>query len=306
MKSLYQIVLLTLLLSCSSKTESNETQDVVHKQDVVHQSEHEESSLDSSPYLNKIDYFPETGDFYIFLDSKRQLSSEEFDALSNKREALIYEEDELARYEFPMQLAKEEFDLSSLPQELQLYDEQHQFVARAKLVRTEYLISFYNGFIATYKPEAPIEGKGKSFYCLSPDKVTLEDMSSHPIQDEGLSDRIKTELNIKPEYIWNQQHVSVQPYDLVLSFIAFHQANGKTISYLTEFRDNTIKVLKRLDEEYMIAEVLPIPIEINGMPVLLVNIVLPESGALDEYMVGIYNGSEYELSDNKRIELKKY
>ena len=62
------------------------------------------------------------------------------------------------------------------------------------------------------------------------------------------------------------------------------------------------KTLKSV--EFAFDSFLPIPIERNGKPVLLINIILPNSDAVDEYLVSTFNKTEYVLEKDNRIASK--
>lgn len=295
------LLVAAMLTSCSRNTETGEKNEPATVSAPT--PEQVRSEEKASIYLDKIRLFSQTNEFYFYLDTKERLTADEFMALGRKGDSLIYEEDEVARYRFPMELARKHLDMTHVPHEIRIYSEQHQFVSTARLARVEYLIELNEGFVAVYTPDTGLEQNEKGYYCIGPGDVEFTPVTYQELKDEKLSARIMAELGLKPDYVWAQQHVKVQPGDFMFSVIALDEAEKGTLSYLTELRNDKLKVLRHSDDNFVMWDVLPMPIMKNGRPVLLIQIVLPESDALDENRVGVYDGSAYELEEKNLLVL---
>ncbi|WP_266204552.1 hypothetical protein [Pontibacter kalidii] len=295
-KSLLLVLLKVILLSCTVEPLEERVEQASEAS--VHT-----PAQSSVLYLNKVGYFPETGEFYVSLHSIKPLTEEDYNFLSKKADSVVFDDNEKGRFRLPKATAREYFNFSSLDT-IKVYDSEHNFITKATLARAEHFLHINGYFIAVFKPADVVPDRQADFYCLGTASVELEDLTMQSVASEELTERIIKELDLKPEYVWHSEHVLVEPYNATYSVYAFSEGSGKTISYITELKDNELRVLYKLQEEYTLNSIQPVPVERNGKPVLLLHLTLPESDAVDDYVVGVYDGKEYQLLPDNRIKLK--
>lgn len=300
MKNVFFIISLAILASCSK---SNSPEKETNSPASVTETVLPDSENDRTLYINKAGYFTETDEFYVSLLFKKPISQEYFDSLTNKADSTVFEDDGTGRFRLPMQVAREAFDLMNLD-EVKIYNDRHRFLTSAKLVRVEYVVDVNGYFVAVFKPKEAVPEDEGGFYCIGTAEVTLDDIETQTIKSKELTERIKKELAINPFYMWSVEHVHVQPDNTTYSIFAFAEESNESVSYLTEFSNDSLKVLYKLQDEIAFYGILPVAAKINGKPVLLLHIVLPESDAVDDYVLAIYDGKEYRLVENHRIELR--
>ncbi len=289
-----------MLVSCSKNASSErETNTPVNVPETLAQ----DAESDRTLYINKMGYFAETDEFYVSLLFKEPITIDYFDSLTNKADSAVFEDDFFSRSRLPMPVAKEAFDLRSLD-EVKIYNDHHRFLTIARLVRVEYVVDVNGYFVAVFKPKERVSDDEDGFYCIGREDVDLSSIETQRIKSEELTERIKKELAIRPHYIWSVEHVHVQPDNTTYSIFAFAEDSGETVSYLTEFGDDGLKVLYKLQDEIAFYGILPVPVKIREKPVLLLHIVLPESDAVDEHVLATYDGNEYRLVENHRVELR--
>jgi hypothetical protein len=202
-----------------------------------------------------------------------------------------------------LNIAKEALDLRKL-EEVKVYNANHQFISNAKFKRVEYFDELNGGFIAVFTPQEKVSENEESFYCIGKEKAPLKEIKNQTVENEELSERIKKELKIVPEYVSRIEHIRIQPYNSIFSIYAYVESNGQAVSYLTEYKNNKITVLHKLKDEVAFNGFMPTAIEKNGKPILLIHLILPDSDAVDEYVVATFDNSEYKLEKNNLISLK--
>ena len=302
MKSLKFTLILVLCISCTKQSkpkEVNTKSKEVIEENIISQTLKDDSIL----YINSINYFPKTNEFYVPLSFSKPFDNKIHDILREKTDSVIYDNGETSRERLPLNIAKEALDFRQL-EEVKVYSAHHQFITNAKFKRAEYFDDLNGGFIAVFTPKDKVSENIESFYCIGMAKVHLKKIKAQTIEDEELSEKIKKELNIVPQYISRVEHIRIQPYNSILSIYAYVGLDGQAISYLTEYKNDKIAVLHMLKDEVVFNGFMPTAIEKNGKPVLLIHMILPDSDAVDEYVVATFNNSEYILEKNNLISLK--
>lgn len=299
MKIVTSILFLALLSSCSQH--SNREQEKPDRNDEHGEiAELQSYSNDSVLYVNRVGYFSETNEFYVPLNFTKPFGNDIYDFLEDKTDSLIFDNGEKSRRRLPMEVAKDVLDLRQLG-EIRIFDTNHQYITNAKLKRAEYLVDLNGYFIAVFSPDKKGFRTEEGFYCLGTAKVDLKSIKVIELEDEQLTATIRKEVEANPEYISRVEHLKILPYNTIYSIYAFVGKDGGATSYLTEFKNNKLTVLHRLEDEVAFDRFLPIPLERNGKPVLLIDIILPDSDAVDDCLVSTFDGLGYVLEKDNRI-----
>jgi len=253
-------------------------------------------------YINGIEYFPQTNEFYVFVPFKN--SRTDFESLSSKADSVVFKDEETLRSRLPMRIAMENFDLS-LMDTLTVFDYSHKLVTGIKFERVEYFSpNIESGFIAVFKPDESNYKTDQEFYCLGPLSVKLNPVKTKFLVDDALTQQIKNDLRIEVQYQWEVKHVKLLETNTILSVFSCDEKNGsRSASYLTEIKDGKLRLLNKYNEEYAFWDILPLPISINNMPVLLITMAIPETDAGLCYVPFVYEDSGYKLSETNRIKL---
>ena len=74
-------------------------------------------------------------------------------------------------------------------------------------------------------------------------------------------------------------------------------------SYLTISEKDRTQILNEEIDNYHYLNILPVPVQMNGKPLLLISAGYPSSDVIWDYLAG-YDGLRYEALDFNRIHLK--
>jgi hypothetical protein len=253
-------------------------------------------------YVNKIEYFPETGEFYVSVLPKEQLDVKKYYQLSLKADSLIYRDGETLRKGFPIALATEYFDLSLLDY-LNIYDYSHSFITRVKFSRVEYYqSSITSSYIAVFKPEKTFAGNNREFYCVSINARISRKSKTDTITDNPLTERIKKEMGIQTKHVWAIRHVNVPASGSIISILSCDEKNKRlTSSYLTEMKNNKLTLMNFYNEEFAFLDILPLPLEINFKPVFLITLGIPGTDEGEIYAPLVYDKNVYWLIKGNKV-----
>jgi len=266
-----------------------------------------ERSFDSTIFIGYVGYFPETDEFYtaLFYQNGHEYPDEEL--LESKLDSVIIFDDDWDRERLPMEEAKKILVLSGLDS-LCIYNREHRLVSRSALCRVEFL---WNGlesyFIAVYNAGGSYEDQKEKLYGISSGYEGSSNslFSAEEIKDRQLNEYLVEKLNISRRIDWDMRHYRMGPSEETYSIISsYSMTSNEAFSYLTSLEKNhQVKVLNKEVDNYHFLDILPVPIQVNGKPLLLISAGYPSSDVLWDYLAG-YNGVRYEPIDFNRIAVR--
>ena len=261
-------------------------------------------SPDSSFYIGYVDYFPETREFYTNLYYKKGHEYPDEELLESKLDSVIVLDEDWGRERLPMEEAKKLLVLSGLDT-ISIYNRQNRLVCNASLTRVEYL---WNGlesfFIGVFKPDAKFLQQTEELYGISAghNRLFLKSFDCSEVRDEGLNLNLIEKLHLDPALNWDMRHFRMKPGDCIFSLIScYSMDSNEGQSYITSFENDEVKVLNREVNNYHFLNILPLPIEVHGKPLLLVTAGYPSSDVLWDFLAG-FDGSGYEAIEYNRID----
>jgi hypothetical protein len=311
LRILMAISLISLTLSCARKDAGNGLVKLSGR-NPAHESEnasspHKQTAFDSTYYIGYVDYFPDTREFYTALFYREGHEYPEEDLLESKLDSLIVSDDDWARERLPMDEAKKLLVLSGLDT-LLIFNRDHQAVCRCPLTRVEYL---WNGmesyFIAIFKANDDFQGQTEELYGVSAD-FPFDNMTrfmSEEISDASFNEYLIKTLNVGRDHDWDMRHYRVTPPTSTFSIMStYSMESNEAQSYLTCFEKNSVSILNEEHDNYHFVNILPLPMQMNGKPLLLITAGYPSSDVLWDYLAG-FNGTRYEAIDYNRVHLKE-
>ncbi len=261
-------------------------------------------SQDSSFYIGYVDYFPETKEFYTNLYYKKGHEYPDEELLESKLDSVIVLEDDWGRERLPMEEAKKLLVLSGLDTVF-IYNRQNHLVCTAALTRVEYL---WNGlesfFVGVFKSDSKFLQQTEELYGVSAGHSNLmrSSFASEEIHDEGLNKTLIEKLHLDPALEWDMRHFRMKPENRIYSVLSFYSMDSNEgQSYLTSYENNDVKILNREINNYHFLNILPLPIEVNGKPLLLISAGYPSSDVLWDFLAG-FDGTGYQAIDYNRID----
>ncbi len=292
------IITAMLIRSCSPQTDAASVKD-----DPTSYHQQKNQPAKHEIYLNTISYFPNTQEFYVPLRLKDE-SGSDWEALTRKTDSVTFHDDETRRSRLPKHLAEKYFDMILLDT-LEVFNVEHKRITGVKLNRVEYYESIMEDyFIAVFMSGEKFSSLPESLYSLSPINKLERKTSYNYINDARITERLIRGLNILPLNFWVAKHLQTHDRNLIFSIFAFEEKSGN-VSYLTETKEGTTRMLFKQTNEYCFWDVLPIPLYQNEKPVLLITMAVPETDAALEYVPFAYNGRGYVPFRNNRIRLNK-
>lgn len=255
---------------------------------------------DSSLFINPIIPFEETREFYVslyFLDTVED--EDPYKYLSSRTDALIYEgEHGERRSRLPLAIAKQYFDLTGLDR-VTIYNSQGNQIMDATFERVEHLEGMIESeFIAVFKPTVQSWSTGDIGYCLSASLSSYK-TSRHVVSEvdnEELTSALYTRFRIDSSNVWKVQHYDLMPGSSTYSVIAL--SPGSLIIETNDSNEST--ELYKTEEDYSIMEITPVHIEINGKPVLLALMGVPDTDMIWTSLM-VYSSSGYKIAQAGRI-----
>lgn len=263
-------------------------------------------SYDSSLYIGYVDYFPDTREFYttLFFQEGHEYPDEEL--LESKLDSVIVYEEDWGRERLPMEEARKFLVLSGLDT-LYIFNREHRLVSTATFQRVEYLWNgLENYFIGVFKSDGKLVEQTEELYGISAGYSGLASaaFSAKEITDRQLNENMIKRLRINPALQCDMRHFKLTPREdtySVISAYANHSNEGESL--LTFIDKDEVKILNRETNNFHFLNILPLPIEMNEKPLLLISAGYPSSDVLWDYLAG-YNGKSYEPIDYNRIPFK--
>ncbi|MEX2235788.1 MAG: hypothetical protein WD824_26760 [Cyclobacteriaceae bacterium] len=309
MRIFVALCLIALVLSCAHKDagkgliKSTGRSNSPEKEDL----KNPESSSDSTFFVGYVDYFPETREFYtsVFYKEGHEYPDEEL--LESKLDSVIILDDDWGRERLPIEEARKLLVLAGLDT-ISIYTRSHQLVCRSPLVRVEYLWNgLENYFIAVFQSDGKFFEQTEELYGISSNYSPMHPspFSAEEINDTHLNDYLVKKLKINKHLEWDMRHYKIAPPETTLSIISYYSmTTSETSSYLTSLENNQVRILNKEEDNYHFLNILPLPIKMNGKPLLLISAGYPSSDVLWDYLAG-FDGTSYEAIDYNRIHVKQ-
>jgi hypothetical protein len=263
-------------------------------------------AFDSSFFIGYVDYFPETEEFYTALFYREGHEYPDEDLLESKLDSVIVLNDDWGRERLPIEEAKRILVLSGLDS-VSIYNRRNQLICKTSLTRVEYL---WNGlesyFIAVFKSDGKFYEQTEELYGISSNYSSLfqPDFRSEEIEDGKLNEYLLRKLNISRAVEWDMRHYELTPPQTLYSIISSSSIEtNEARSYLTSVENNEIKMLNEEIDNFNFLNILPVPIQMNGKPLLLISAGYPSSDVIWDYLAA-FDGSRYEALDCNRVQIK--
>lgn len=262
---------------------------------------------DSTYYIGYVDYFPETREFYTTLFHREGQEYPDEDLLESKLDSVIVYDDDWGRERLPLEDAQELLVLDGLDT-LAIFNRAHQSICHCPLTRVEYV---WNGiesyFIAVFKANEDFPGQTEELYGISenlPEKY-LTMFSAEELKDETFDQFLLRKMEVPQAGHWDMRHYKITPPEAMYSVLSSWSPDGnETHSYLTFFEKNKVSILNEEVDNFHYLNILPVPVYMNGKPLLLVSAGYPSSDILWDYLAA-YDGTRYEAIEYNRIHLKE-
>lgn len=267
----------------------------------------QESSDDSTFYIGYVDYFPETQEFYTALHHREGHEYPDEDLLEAKLDSAIAWDDDWGRERLPMEEAKKMLMLTGLDT-LAVFNRKHEQICRCPLTRVEYL---WNGlesyFIAVFATDGKFPGQTEELYGISANLPLKERVlfSSEEFNDTPYNEYVRKQLSLNGAIPWDMRHYRITPPGMTFSIVsAYSLDNNQGRSYITYNNGQQVQVLNEEINNFQFLNILPVPINVNGRPLLLISAGYPSSDVVWDYLAG-YDGTRYEAFDYNRIHMKQ-
>ena len=263
-------------------------------------------AADSTYYIGYVDYFPETREFYTALFYRDGHEYPDEDLLESRLDSVILWNEDWGRERLPMEEAKKMLLLTGLDS-LSVFNRRHELICRCPLTRVEYL---WNGlesyFIAVFSSDGKPFEQTEELYGMSghfPLKGrTL--FSAEEVTDPVYNEFLRKKLQINTAVQWDMRHYRILPSETTYSLISSNEMETDEItSYLALSEGSEVRILNEELNNFHFLNILPVPVHMNGKPLLLISAGYPSSDVLWDYLAG-FDGVHYEVIDYNRIHLK--
>lgn len=262
---------------------------------------------DSTFYVGYVDYFPETREFYTALHYRDGHEYPDEDLLESKLDSVIIWEEDWGRERLPMKEARRILMMAGLDT-LLVFNSSHEQICRCPLSRVEYL---WNGlesyFIAVFSSDGTFAAQTEQLYGISGHFPLRERVlfTSEEFHEPRYNEYVQKELNISKAVPWEMRHYRLTPQGFTYSIIsAYSMEHNEARSYLAYNSNGKTEVLNEEIDNFQFLNILPVPISVNGRPLLLISAGYPSSDVIWDYLAG-FDGSRYEAIQYNRIHMKQ-
>jgi hypothetical protein len=256
---------------------------------------------ETSPYIGDIDAFEETREYYTMVYYRSSDSTaDDYDYLAARADSVIFEDDEMRRKRIPADIAERYFEIAGM-ERISVYNN-GRHISDADLVRVELLEGVIERhFIAVFRPVDPSSFNPEVSYCISTAGLTAKktDLTSVAIDDSVFTKELVQTLGLEPD-TWNSVHVKTKPYNATYSGITCQSK-----AYLIETYGGKSTILKEINEDYYIGAIVPVHLEINGKPVLLLHMGVNETDMVWTSLA-VFSGTTYEFLQGNRLNGEVY
>lgn len=256
-------------------------------------------------YINKVWGFQGNHEFYLPLQLKDSVAhTDPFEFLKTQTDSIISANTYQQRKRLLADTAREYFELDIL-QTIAIYNSGYDFLTDATFKHVEYFEDMIDGmFIAVFEPANKNLDVGEmELFCLAGDyKSLVEKTKTEEVTKKKWDEKTRDHISFDQESLLTIRHYEIkQNGTTVLTALSVQNPDTfETSSFLISRQGQSLTVLKQMKEEQVIWDVLPTPLAYNQKPVLLVEMVIPQTD-FTGYTLGIFNGTGYELHDSMKF-----
>ena len=251
-------------------------------------------------YINRLWQFKD-GDFYVYLNFKDGYDWIDPQDLDNGLGDFVYKGDESSRRRLTAEMAKKYFELNYF-NALDLYDVANLGELTFKgvehyqdLISDSYVAVFENSNFAGNEPDWSTD-----YYCMSSlaSNYTTTKFEVERVENEETEKKLALEFNFSNQRL--MKLVTRRTGKTTLSVLSFSGINNENNSYIIQSVDNQFESLKNLKDEYVMWDFIPTPLMVNQMPVLIMEMGVPETDH-NWTQIAVFDGTKYELLTNNFI-----
>jgi len=319
MKQYYLVFLLTFILGCSTQTrEESSNQNTTDTLSLVQSLEIETipptrieenakpvlipednvPQTDSSQILIVPVYnFVSTSEAYVFLNFNEGYSHDSINMIKSHLDSVVFDDMETRRQRLPMDKARVFLDLELLDS-ISIFNYLHELKSMARLQRVEYLdANITGGFVAVFDTPGLKEWE---LYGISGTSVFVEDFVTKNLLDSKLDEYLTMSVNPERKNIYDVTHIELTNYNKIISSYSFGNYTDTHTSMLLETGPGVYDTLFELSDEYAIMGIVPVEIQVNKYPILLVQFAKPETDII-WYSPAVFDGTEYQVDSEKFV-----
>ena len=249
-------------------------------------------------YLNTVDYFKSTNEFYVSLSFNKGYSYDSISSIKTNLDSIVFDDGEIRRTAISTELGRKYFNLSLLDQ-INVFDYSHKKIQEPKLKRIEYFEDLLGDqFIAVFDSEEPQDQF--EFYGISGTEEFNEKFQSRNVDKEDLVKELKSEWKINLQFDLRSSAIEITSFGTNIISFAYHTFNNTAVTYIIEQKGDSIKTLLELEDEYYVWELIPTSVIYKGKPILLLWLGLPETD-IEWYSPAVFDGTSYQITNNSRI-----
>ena len=305
MRILMALGLISLAIACAHKDASlvKLSGYAANSQNFLDDGLPDKAAADSTYYIGYVDYFPETREFYTALFYRDGHEYPDEDLLESRLDSVILWDGDWGRERLPMEEAKKMLLLTGLDS-LSVFNRRHELICHCPLTRVEYL---WNGlesyFIAVFSSDGEAFEQTEELYGIS-GHFPLKNrtlFSAEEVTDPVYNEFVRRKLQINTAVQWDMRHYRILPSETTYSVISSNELETDQItSYLAFSEGSDVRILNEELNNFHFLNILPVPVHMNGKPLLLISAGYPSSDVLWDYLAG-FDGVRYEAIDYNRI-----
>ncbi|WP_143954006.1 hypothetical protein [Robertkochia solimangrovi] len=254
-------------------------------------------------FIDEIGYFEATNDPYVFVGFKKGYNWKAIDTLKQYADSVIYEADIDSRIRYPMEKAREFLDLDLLDG-ITIFNTDNESQGVSHIKRIEfYTHTMGEEFICILETPNPLEGA--DFYGINGTDQFIGSLKSHTINDTNLKDSLRNSIKIKTRTEWGLEIKKIEPFNTSYAYYSFTDESEAKRSYLFEVNKDQITTMAEINQDYCIFGLTPVSLQFNGKPVFILFVGVPDSD-VQWKTPAIYNGTKYEITNKRIIDLSQY
>jgi hypothetical protein len=293
MKHCFPLLLISLCLSCATKSTTEQVPDPVDSlsQGTSAEIQADVSNLSSDEhdavFIGYVNYFPETMEFYAYVPYPDDAYD---DILQSKVDSTIVSTGEMTRERIPLDIARK-YLMTSGFDTIAIYDRRHALLSTAKMVRVEKLDELITGgYVAVFDVKGKTVKQGEIYYGVTYGKVEndVPGFSAREVNDISIENTILQKLQREQDTsaVWSTQHLRISSSNSIYSIFSSDRE-----SFLTELKGDSLSILMKMADDEQLTNIFPLPFEYKGKPLLLLSAAVRESDVTWDYLAGFEQGS---------------
>lgn len=256
----------------------------------------------TSTYFGEMNYLSETDEFYTPVFFLPDFNEDHKDTLLPFLDSVVYQNEKISRRRLPMEVAKNTLMIMDMDSVF-IFDTDHHFIFTADFLRIEYIEDAVDRrFVAIYKGGFLKGDPAEKYYCINKlfSVPHIPDFAYRTFVDKSLNKFIFYKLQGRTDLNWKIRHIEISPGQAIYSVITSPEK-----SMITELKDNQFRILKTLEGDYRIDDILPLPYEVNGLPLLLTSIYANKNRSPSLRLNVFTNYEEYKILPYNRLSGKR-